>query len=187
MSPNKITSYQYHLFRCLTIGIALVLPLQDRSSAQFISNNRPTEIYKLATPQILAIPPVKQSEISPSSSSDFSTSPGNLLTAPHFNLRITRELPGLWQIRVPANQVGSLFATYELRAINGRNNTISSNKNASAVVGVILEPLPITEISRDPNSKTALLQGGVRLRMDLSNTQFAGEYSGNLLVILNRR
>ncbi len=186
MSRNKITSHCYFFLGCCGIAIASLLYSQNRVLAQFAPFNQPTQIYRLAAPQELVIPPLRQSEISSFGQSEAIANPGNLSTPPRFNFLITRELPRLWQMRVPLDQVGILYATYEIRGKNGSSNAVSSNKDANSAVGVIIQPLPITEISHDPYTKTAVIQGGVRLQMDLSNSKFAGDYFGNLTVTVNR-
>jgi hypothetical protein len=184
MLPQKIVSYHSYLVTCLGVVLGFVSP--ESSPAQFISRPEPTEINRLSTPQTIKIPPIKESEIAPVASSE-SVAQENLLTPPRFNTFITRELPGIWQMRVPIDQVGSLYATYELQAQNGAGNAVSNQLHSDSALPIVLEPLSIVEISRDPNSKTALVQGGVRLRMDLSNNQLAGTYSGELIVRVDQR
>ncbi|BBD65963.1 hypothetical protein NIES4072_03580 [Nostoc commune NIES-4072] len=184
MLPNKIVSYQSYLVTCLGVVLGIVWPAS--SPAQFISRPEPTEINRLATPQTIKIPPIQQSEIAPAISSE-SVAQGDLLSPPRFNTFITRELPGIWQMRVPIEQVGLLYATYELQAQNGANNAVSNQLRSDSALTVVLEPLSIVEISRDPNTKTALVQGGVRLKMNLSNNQLAGTYSGELIVRVDQR
>ncbi|MCG6133605.1 MAG: hypothetical protein MET45_02920 [Nostoc sp. LLA-1] len=181
MSRTKIIS-------CLgTIIAFLVLP-QPRTGAEYIfANTEPTEIYQLSTPQRLVIPPLTPSEISPTAISESVSHSQDLLAPPSFDTVITRELPNLWQMRVPLDQVGFLQATYEIRAENGRMNAVSSDRRSDSAVSVILEQLPIIEVSRDPNTNTALVQGGLRLKMDLSTAQLAGDYAGDLTVTVNQR
>ena len=184
MLRNKIVGYLSYLVTCLGVVLGLVWP--DRSPAQYTSRPEPTEINRLATPQTIKIPPIQQSEIAPATSSE-SVSQGDLLTPPRFNTSIIRELPGVWQMRVSIEQVGSLYATYELQAQNGAGNAVSNQLRSDSALPIVLEPLSIVEISRDPNSKTALVQGGVRLKMNLSNNQLAGTYSGELIVRVDQR
>ncbi|MBN3893923.1 MAG: hypothetical protein HWQ41_01030 [Nostoc sp. NOS(2021)] len=184
MSQNKIIS-------CLSTSIAILSLSQPCTLAQtlFVETFAPTQINQLSIPQKLIIPPIAQTEISAAGSaiSDSVKNQQDLLTPPSFHAVITRELPKLWQMRVPIEQVGFLYATYELRAENGRNNAVSNENASSSTVQVVIEPLPIIEISRDRNTNTALVQGGMRLRMDLSTAQLAGGYSGEMTVTVNRR
>lgn len=181
MSRNKIIS-------CLGVTVALLVLLQPYTLAQSLFENaEPTEINQLSTPQRLFIPPLAPSEIAPAATSESVTNEEDLLALPRFNTIITRELPALWQMRVPLEQVGLLYATYELKAENGRSNAVSNEQRSDSAVQVVLEPLPIIEISRDQNSNTALVQGGVRLRMDLSAAQSAGAYAGDVTVTVNQR
>ncbi|WGV26385.1 hypothetical protein [Halotia branconii] len=179
MSRNQVIS-------CLGTIAALLLLHQPQTLAQYLfSSAEPTEIYQLSTPQKLVIPPLAPSEISPAAVTE-SVAQENLLAPPRFDTIITRELPALWQMRVPLEQVGFLNATYEIRAENGRSNAVSNDRRSESAVSVALEPLPIIEVSRDQNSNTALIQGGVRLKMDLSTAQSAGAYGGDLTVTINQ-
>ncbi|MBH8552478.1 hypothetical protein I8751_08830 [Nostocaceae cyanobacterium CENA357] len=180
-------SWKRYLLSPIAISIAILAYPQTRTVAQFIPTVEPTEIYQLATPQRLKIPPIAQSEISVTAKSESVTNPGDLLAPPQFNTLIVREFPNIWQMRVPVDQVNLLYATYEMKAENGRSNVISSEQRSSSVVQVVLEPLPIIEISRDSNTNTALVQGGFRLKMDVSGSQVAGQYTGELAVIVDRR
>ncbi|MBD2523585.1 hypothetical protein [Nostoc sp. FACHB-133] len=182
MSPNKIIS-------CLSMTIALLVLTEFRTSAQFVFGNaEPTEINQLSTPQRLVIPALAPSEIVPAAkTSESVANEEDLLTPPRFNTVIIRELPALWQMRVPVEQVGLLYATYEIRGENGRRNAVSNEQRSDSAAQVLLEPLPIIEISRDQNTNTALIQGGVRLKIDISSTEFAGAYAGDVTVTLNQR
>ncbi|WP_341524937.1 hypothetical protein WKK05_20205 [Nostoc sp. UHCC 0302] len=182
MSKTKVIS-------CISASIAFLALIQPHTLAQtlFVETSAPTEINQLSIPQRITIPPIAQTEISPAGINDSVKNQQDLLTPPSFHAVITRELPKLWQMRVPIDQVGSLYATYELRAENGRNNAVSNENASNSTVQVVIEPLPIIEISRDSNTNTALVQGGMRLRMDLSTAQLAGGYSGDITVTVNRR
>ncbi|BAY41186.1 hypothetical protein NIES2111_55780 [Nostoc sp. NIES-2111] len=182
MSPNKI-------FRCLGMTVALLVFIQPRTSAQLLFENaEPTKINQLSSPQRVAIPPLSPSEILPAATTNESVSnQEDLLAPPRFSTVIIRELPALWQMRVPVEQLGNLYATYEIRAENGRGNAVSNAQRSDSAVQVLLEPLPIIEISRDQNSNTALIQGGVRLKMDVSSIGAAGAYAGDMTVTINQR
>lgn len=183
----KTKSYKSYLLSCLGASMAVLMGTQAKVSAQSFPGFEPTEIYQLAIPQQLTIPPIAQSEIALTSQSEAVKNPGDLFAPPQFNTVLLREFPNIWQMRVPIEDVDSLYATYEIKAQNGRDNAVSGEQRSDAALPLIIEPLPIVEISRDPDSNTALVQGGFRLRMDLSSTQFAGNYSGELTVIVDRR
>ncbi|BAB75289.1 hypothetical protein ACN23B_18045 [Anabaena sp. FACHB-709] len=187
MSWHEIKHYKNYLFSCFGLSAAILLWSQTPTQAQFTSNLEPIEIYELSTPQTLTIPPIGYSEISLTTKSDSVSNQGDLLAPPNFNAFVIREFPAVWQMRVPIDQVDSLYATYEMKGENGRTNAVSNEQRSDSAVQVILEPLPIMEISRDLNSNTALVQGGLRLRMDISNAQFAGNYAGELTVLVERR
>ncbi|MBC1221481.1 hypothetical protein GNF10_16395 [Nostoc sp. UCD121] len=181
-------SHKRYLIRWLGLTVALLALPQPKISAQSIfSNTSPTEINQLSVPQKLSIPPLKQSEILPSGITESVASGQDLTAPPRFNRVITRELPALWQMRVPIEQVGSLYAIYEMNADNGGVNQFSSEQRSDVKVPIVLETLPIIEISRDTNTNTALVQGGVRLKIDLSTAEVAGSYSGELNVVVNQR
>lgn len=187
MSWHQVHSCKYYLLSSLGVSIAVLAWLQAPTSAQLTSTFAPTEIYQLAAPQRLTIPPIAQSEFALTTKSESVASQGDLFTPPQFNSVIIREFPNVWQMRVPVDQVNSLYAIYELKASNGNNNSVSSEQRSNSTVPVVIEPLPIMEISRDPNSNTALVQGGFRLKMDLSHSQVAGVYAGELTVVVDRR
>lgn len=183
---NKV---QTKIINCLCISslTLLVLPQLPSLGQSFLRVAEPTQINQLSTPQTLVIPPLSASEILPAVKSESVGDAQELLSPPGFNTFITRDFPNFWQMRVPTDQVGFLYATYEMKAENGRNNAVSNAQNSNSAVQVVLEPLPITEISRDQNSNTALVQGGFQLKMDLSTAQSAGLYGGNVAVTVNRR
>lgn len=186
MSWHHIRDYKRYLIRCL--GVSLVMLASPApSSAQLLTTSAPVEIYQLATPQRLTIPPVAQSEISLTTKSETVANPADLFTPPQFNTVIVREFPAIWQMRVPIDQVASLYAIYELKAQNGNGNAVSSEQRSNSALPVVIDPLPIIEISRDLNSNTALVQGGFRLKMDISRAQVAGVYAGELTVLVDRR
>lgn len=187
MSWHKIKICKGYLLSCLGLSTAIVVWSQSQTQAQFISVVEPVEIYQLATPQRLTVPPIVHSEISLATKSESVRDSGDLAAPPQFNTLVVREFPGIWQMRVPVEQVAVLYATYEMKADNGRNSAVSSEQRSEAAVQVVLEPLPILEISRDLNSNTALIQGGFRLKMDISSAQFAGDYTGELTVVVDRR
>jgi hypothetical protein len=186
MSFVKRMSCQNYLISGLSTTVAMLFLAQPRTPAQslLINNVEPTEINRLAIPQQINIPPISQKEIAPVVTNEIVTNEQDLLAPPRVSAVISREMPQLWQMRVPIDQVGSLYANYELKAENGLNNAMSGN---NSTLPVVIEALPIIEISRDPNSNTALIQGGVRLTMDLLNARAAGGYSGNLIVTVNQR
>ncbi|MEH2259272.1 hypothetical protein [Nostoc sp.] len=163
------------------------MPQPPSLGQSFLRITEPTNINQLSTPQTLVIPPLPASEIVPAAKSESVANSQQLLSPPGFNNFISRDFPNFWQMRVPIEQVGFLYATYEMKAENGRNNAVSNPQSSNSAVQVVIEPLPITEISRDQNSNTALVQGGFRLKMDLSTAQSAGLYGGNVAVTVNRR
>lgn len=187
MSWHLTKNCKRYLLNSIAVSIAMLACPQTPTVAQLIPTIQPTEIYQLATPQRLKIPPITQSEISVTTKGESVTNQGDLLAAPRFNTLIVREFPNMWQMRIPTSQVNLLYATYEMKAENGRSDAISSEQRSSSAVQVVIEPLPIIEISRDSNTNTALVQGGFRLKMDLSGNQVAGQYTGDLSVVVNRR
>ncbi|MBH8563703.1 hypothetical protein I8748_16140 [Nostoc sp. CENA67] len=187
MVSKQANSHQHHLKYCLGMLVALLAWPQPEATAQSLNLPEPTQIYQLSTPQQVVVPPQQLGEIVPAPVSETVRTQQGLLARPQFNTLITRELPGLWQMRVPVDQVGSLYATYEIKAGNGQSNRFSSDERSEQTVRVAVEPLPIIEISRDENTNTALVQGGVRLQFDLANAGVAGGYVGVLNVTVNQR
>lgn len=187
MVSKQANSHQQNLKYCLGILVAFLAWPQPQAIAQSLNLPEPTQIYQLSTPQQLVIPPQQLSEIVSAPVSERVTNEQSLLASPQFNMLITRELPGLWQMRVPLDQVSSLYATYEIKSANGQNNRFSSDELSEKTMHVVVEPLPIIEISRDESTNTALVQGGVRLQFDLANSAIAGGYGGVLSVTVNQR
>jgi hypothetical protein len=181
-----VSNQTIHFQSCLGTLLALLAWPQPQVVAQSLNLPEPTQIYQISTPQQLTIPPQQLGEILPAPVSQAVTNEQDLLASPRFQTVITRELPELWQMRVPIDQVGSLYATYELRAENGQNNEFSSTYRSDQTMRVVVEPLPIIEISRDENTNTALVQGGVRLQFDLANVGIAGGYGGVITVTVNQ-
>ncbi|WP_066379847.1 hypothetical protein [Anabaena sp. CA = ATCC 33047] len=177
--------YKRYLLGGLSASIAFILGTQAQTVAELTSPVDPLEINQLSIPQTLTIPPITHSEISLTIGSD-TVNPKDLLTPPQFNV-ITREFPAVWKMRVPIDQVNSLYATYEMKAANGRDSSISSDRRSDTVVPIIIEPLPIREISRDTESNTAVVEGGFRLQLNLNHARFADKYTGQLLVKVDRR
>ncbi|MCX7592567.1 MAG: hypothetical protein N2235_02170 [Fischerella sp.] len=187
MLLTEIISRHCHWIAHLSIVAALLAWPQSRTLAQSLfTNPKPTEIYQLSTPQKLIIPPLAPSEISPAATTESVANEQDLLTPPQLNAVITREFPALWQMWVPTDQVASLRATYEFKSESGQANQFSREQHSGSGVSIVLEPLPILEIARDQNTNTVLVQGGVRLKMDLSTAQSAGAYAGELTVTVNR-
>ncbi|MEA5505308.1 hypothetical protein VB735_19780 [Halotia wernerae UHCC 0503] len=187
MVSNQTNSHQHHLKYCLGMLVALLAWPQPKAIAQSLNVPEPTQIYQLSTPQQVIVPSQQLGEIIPAPVSETVTNQQDLLAPPQFNTVITRELPGLWQMRVPLDQVASLYATYEIKAGNGKSNGFSNNERSEQTVRVVVEPLPIIEISRDENTNTALVEGGARLNFDLANARSAGGYGGVLTVTVNQR
>ncbi|PMB26619.1 hypothetical protein CEN47_15805 [Fischerella thermalis CCMEE 5319] len=187
MVSDRQINCKLYIQRCLGVVAAFLTLPHFQATPQSLDVSEPTQIYQLATPQKLTIPPQELGGILPNSFSEKVKDEQDLLAPPLFNPIVTREFPGLWQMRVPIDQVGSLYATYDLKGVNGQVDGFSNNQRGDQAMQVSVEPLPIIEISRDEATNTALVQGGVRLRFDLSTARTAGSYGGVLSVTVNRR
>jgi hypothetical protein len=187
MSLTTPISWQRHLLNGLAICVSLLWIQPPTLADSLLDNSIPTEINQLSSPQKLTIPPLSPSEISPNSRSESVAEKQNFLTAPSFNAVIKRELPKLWRMRVPLDQVNSLYATYELKAKDGEENEFKHEKRPDSSVKVVIEPLPINIISEDTTTNTALIEGGVNLTIDLSQASSAGQYIGDLIVTVNQK
>ncbi|MBD2387969.1 hypothetical protein H6G32_21595 [Cylindrospermum sp. FACHB-282] len=173
---------QRYLISSLGIGLALLVWTPSRTLAQSSCDNpAPIEINQLSPCNQLTNLPLSASEVLPGANSEFVTNEGDLLAPPPFNTVIIRELPTLWQMRVPSDQVDSLHVTYKLE-----NDAFCTDKCSESKVKVVLEPLPINKISEDEISKTSVVQGGVRLKLDLSTAKQAGKYSGDVTITVNQ-
>lgn len=185
MDNNQTISCQRKFKYSLGILMGLLAWPLSQALAQPLDLPEPTRIYQLSTPQQITIPRQQPGEIIPAPISESVSNNQDLLAPPQFNTVIARELPELWQMRVPIDQVGSLYATYELKAGNGQSNRFSSHHRSEQTVNVAIESLPIIEISRDDT--TALVQGGAILQFDLANARTAGAYGGVITVTVNQR
>ncbi|MFB2773352.1 hypothetical protein ACE1AT_29380 [Pelatocladus sp. BLCC-F211] len=187
ISTHKF-SHNRHLQRCLGILVTLLTLSQSQAWAEpSVVLPEPTQIYELATPQQLTIPPQQLGEVLPASESETVSNEQDLLAPPPINTVVTREFPGMWQMRVPIDEVDSLYATYELKAVNGQSDGFSSSDRTNQNMRTHVEALPIVEVSRDETTNTAVVEGGVRLQFDLSTAAVAGEYGGVLTVTVNRQ
>lgn len=187
VSGRRQLHHQNYFQRCLGILVGVATLSQPHVWAQSLVLPEPKQIYDLATPQELSIPPQQLGDILPNSVSETVKNEQDLTAAPVLSAVVTRELPGLWQMRVPIDQVGSIYATYEIKGMNGQANGFSNNTRSDHSVRVSVEPLPIVEISRDESTNTALIQGGIRLHFDLSTARVAGGYGGVIKVTVNKR
>jgi hypothetical protein len=195
MSLTKIINRQLYLISCLSLGATLFASLQSRTLAQttFLQKSPPTQINRLSTPQTLRIPGATQQEIFPGvqgaggAINESVSNEQDLLRPPTQNVTLHRQIPAFWQMRVSVDQVPRLRATYVLTGEDGTTNAISNGQNSRAKVKIVLNPLPIREISRDQNSQTAVVEGGVDLILNLSQAESAGEYRGDILVTVDTK
>ncbi|PLZ99745.1 hypothetical protein CEN50_06055 [Fischerella thermalis CCMEE 5268] len=187
VSDRRQLHRQNYFQRCLGILAGVAIFSQSQVWAQSLILPEPKQIYELATPQELSIPPQQLGDILPNSVSETVKNEQDLTAPPVLTAVVTRELPGLWQMRVPIDEVGSVYATYEIKGMNGQANGFSNNTRSDRSVRVSVEPLPIVEISRDESTNTALIQGGIRLHFDLSTARVAGGYGGVIKVTVNKR
>lgn len=125
---------------------------------------------------------------------------------------ISRPLPSVWQIRVPAKvALGSLRVQYQLTAANGNPGRLSHINFPKAEILVNLQPLPPRIIEQEEvvieeeegvsvNTTTAQtpplkrvvniqrfnsIEGGVTISFHPSQIQYAGTYAGTLTILIH--
>lgn len=157
----------------ITLSVMAQLPAMAQTSPP----SDPTNNYELSFTSEPNISPLRSEDILPSQSGTANTQQ-ELLVAPLFNEVIPRELPQLWRMRVPTEDVPELIAEYEIKSPSGDGNPF---------LNVTLEPLEIREISSDPDTSTTVVEGGVRLLFgDAFKNGNAGSYQGQISVCVKR-
>jgi hypothetical protein len=97
-----------------------------------------------------------------------------------------RQLPRLWQVRIPAaaQQAGAAYdIRYEVRGANGQPDRFSLVDYPQETIPVQVESLG-TVYGRHPSGDT-LIEGGVLLHLDLEGVRWAGDYRGTLIITVN--
>jgi len=99
---------------------------------------------------------------------------------------VTRRLPALWRITVPARHSRSVAvqASYELRGADGQRDQMSISSFPDSPMRVQVVPIAPRAVLERRGATT--FEGGVELLMDLREVRFAGEYEGTLIVTVNR-
>jgi hypothetical protein len=173
---------QCNFKRCLALVVALIALPQPQVLAQSVPPQDPTEICKLTFTQERTIPELKTSEILVHAT-ETANNLQELLASPSFsyNSSITRQLPQLWKLKVPLDSSGNLppiTHSYNIQLKSSSGQTISNSK-------IQQELLPVAEISRDFNTKTAVVQGGVRLLFQNLSSIKSNTYSGTISVTVD--
>jgi len=100
------------------------------------------------------------------------------------DLRIVRNVPLVWRMRVPDEElVGALGVRYEITSPDGQANTLSAPDGSDSAIRMILRSMPPVVVTRDRDG--ALVEGGVTLYLDLEQVRSAGTYSGTLTVTID--
>ncbi|MGD1871812.1 MAG: hypothetical protein ACFB02_02045 [Mastigocoleus sp.] len=167
---------QINLRNCWGVVATLLALPQLPTYAQTAPPPDPPGIYQLSFAQQLDISPLDIF----ASDKDMISPGEDLLTGPvPFNQFLSRELPQLWKMRVRNEDVEHLEAQYTVNPTNPQGSPFNN---------VVLEPLPIITVSSDPDTKTVVVQGGVRFIFDnLSNTGNESDYRGQLSVCVKRK
>jgi hypothetical protein len=179
----EIMICQRNFSRCLAIVVALMALPQPQVLAQSVPPD-PEQLYQVSFPREgLTISEFKSQELfTEIDLSDTVNNSGDLRGKPlPLSPAISRDLREFWKMRVRAEDVQFLLPEYKLSADNGKANPFNNV--------IKFDNLQITEVSRDPNTNTVVVQGGVRLQFqDISN--FFGKadtFSGRLSVCVKRR
>ncbi len=94
---------------------------------------------------------------------------------------VIRRLPGLWQLQIPGGAtLDDLEVSYELSAANGHRDRLNHDQRADSEIEVRLRPLPPILLQNQGDG--TVVQGGVKLELDVSEARVAGTYLGSLTV-----
>ncbi|MEM7554392.1 MAG: hypothetical protein AAF378_09880 [Cyanobacteria bacterium P01_A01_bin.84] len=166
---------QINLRKCWGVIAALLALPQLQTYAQTSPPPDPLGIYQLSFAERLDISSLNIF----SSEKDIARTREELLAPAPFNELLSRELPQLWKMRVRSEDVEHLEVEYKINPTNTQGNPFTN---------VTLEPLAIVPVSSDPDTKTVVVQGGVRLTFsNLSTAGNAGNYQGQLSVCVKRK
>ena len=106
------------------------------------------------------------------------------LEVPPLRTELTRRLPSLWRLRIDDRaRPESLEVSYEVVAANGRSDRLSHVERPESEIGAVAEPLWPVVIDRDAD--TAVLEGGLVLRLSIDEIRYSGTYSGTITVSLH--
>jgi hypothetical protein len=97
--------------------------------------------------------------------------------------RLVRTLPAVWRLRV--RDVDSIHATnvrYELTALDGTANALTSIDNPASVIHALVTPLSPRAV--DGALDYVTLEGGLMLDLDLRDVHTAGVHVATLTVTL---
>ncbi len=104
-------------------------------------------------------------------------------TAPTSDVKtvVMRRLPDLWQLQIPDGTLpDDLEVSYELIAANGRPDRLNHDRRADSEIEVRLRPLPVILLQSQGDG--TVVQGGLKLELDVSQARVAGTYLGSLTV-----
>lgn len=151
----------------------------------------PVEIGALSTVRQISLETISAAELAPETGGAGSVDlgrwygPESRFGLPPLPTEVTRRIPTLWRLRVDETAgPAALDVRYEIIARNGRSESLSHVDHPEAEIGVRVEPLTPEIIGRD--GETAVLEGGMILRLLIGETRYAGSYAGTVTVTLHQ-
>jgi hypothetical protein len=94
-------------------------------------------------------------------------------------LQVSRELPSLWRLETgPDVDLSSVDVRYQVLSGASRDSCLAHEQDGDSALCVKVLPLAPRIVSRD--ERRTLIDGGVRLELDLRHVTRAGRYSGAL-------
>ena len=137
---------------------------------------------RLIVPAVIDMPALRPTEILGGLSRDAQPFDGSSL--PELLTSVTRQLPELWQMRLPdAADAASTIVRYELIGVDGEPGQLTFVGDGNDPIPVHIAPRPVrTDVLSDGS---AVLSGGADLELDLTQARRAGQYSGTLVIVID--
>lgn len=176
-----------------TLWLAAVSALEAQVAVDSLFSPHPVSARSLDLAPEISLEAVRLKELSPepavSAGSDRRRvgldlqAPG-LPPASIVSTVVIRRLPDLWQLLIPAGvPLDDLEVSYELMAANGHRDRLSHDQHRDSEIEVRLRPLP--PILLQDQGDDTVVQGGLKLELDVSDARVAGAYLGSLTVTVS--
>jgi hypothetical protein len=109
---------------------------------------------------------------------------GSAFDASPILLRVTRLVPGIWQMRVAdTTYPGAIDVRYEVFGADGSPGRLTHVEHPEDGLGVIVEPTQAEVVAVDDQGM--VVEGGAALQLLLDEARYAGTYTGTVLVTVN--
>jgi hypothetical protein len=140
------------------------------------------QLNHLQLPATLTMEPIRSAELVPGGSMAV-VFDGNHIPAAPIETQTSRRLPSLWRMEIDPVAPTAYLAQYELVSADGRVGGLSL-VGGDAFIPVAVESIePILSRGLDGGTR---LEGGVSLHLSFAEVTRSGNYSGTLIVTLNR-